>query len=248
MPWKRDENDLLIVNENGDPIWLDEEGNERSVDYQAMSAALSRANRESSDRKTRLRELESRYGALDEIEDFESWYARATEALTLLQSLTDNGQSLDDHVAARIGEATAALREQLAAAEEGRLQTALALERRTIEAAFAGSQFVRDHLVSPTLAADLFARHFILDEQGRLICQGLEDEVPPDGDPLDFDEALARLVDRYPGRDFILKGGSGSGSGAQPWSTRGGGRGNSRRLADCRTENDKLDYLNRVGA
>ena len=248
MPWKRDENDGLAVGENGDPIWIDEEGNERAVDYQAMSAALSRTNRESADRKSRLREVEARYGALSEIEDFEDWYARAVQALEMMKVLTDNGQSLDDHVAARIGEATGDLREQLAAAEEGRRQDRQALERRTIEAAFARSEFVRDRLVSPALAADLFARYFVVDEQGRIVCQALEDSTDSDGAPLAFDEALARLVDRYPGRDFILKGGAGSGSGALANSARGGGGKNTSRLADCRTENDKLDYLNRVGA
>ena len=246
MPWKRDENDELVLNDNGDPIWVDEDG-EKAVDYQAMSAALSRANREAAERKGRLRELESRYEVVSHIDDLSGWHDLAAESMELLKELAEKGQSLEDHIRERIDAAVAALREQLAELEENRRRDRQALERRTIEAAFARSEFVRDRLVSAALAADLFAHYFIIDDEGRLVCQGLEDSVSPDGTPLAFDEALARLVDRYPGRDFILKGGAGSGSGAAVGTAGSSGK-NSRRLADCRTEDDKLNYLNNVGA
>lgn len=245
MPWKRDENDVPVLNDRGDPVWMDEDG-EKDVDYQAMSAALSRANREAAERRNRLRELESRYEAVSHIEDLNSWYAQAAEALELLKGLTGNGRSLDDHIREQIDSATGVLREQLAEVEESRRRDRADLERRTIEAAFTRSELVRDRLVSATLAADLFACYFVIDDEGRLVCQGFEDSTAPDGTPLGFDEALSRLVDRYPGRDFILKGGAGSGSGAR--SNCGGSGKNSRRLADCRTEDDKLNYLNNVGA
>ncbi|MDR2946785.1 MAG: hypothetical protein LBV79_08575 [Candidatus Adiutrix sp.] len=245
MPWKRDENNALATNEHGDPVWVDEDG-EKAVDYQAIIAALSRACREAAERKNRSRELEARYSALSQIEDFETWYAQAVAAMEVAQELTGKGQSLEEHVLEKVSAATEELRQQLAAAEEGRLRDRQALERRAIEAAFARSQFVRDRLVSPALAADLFAQYFAIDSEGRLICQGLEDAAAPDGTPLGFDEALARLVDRYPGRDFILKGGAGRGSGASAGSAFHSRT--SRRLADCRTEDDKINYLNNVGA
>lgn len=240
MPWKRDVNDALALDEHGDPIWIDESG-ERSVDYPSMSAALSRADREAAERENRLRELESRCEAVGHIDDLSGWLSQAEEALELMKELTDKGQSLDDHVRECVEKATAALSEQLAEAEESRRRDRETLARGAIEAAFARSEFVRLRLVSATLAADLFSGRFVVDDQGRLVCQEFDDF-----ENLSFDEALARLVDGYPGRDFIYKGGAGCGSGAR--SRPGGARGGSRRLTDCRTEDDKLNYLNSVGA
>ncbi|HEJ3129468.1 TPA: hypothetical protein SL290_006283, partial [Pseudomonas aeruginosa] len=64
------------------------------------------------------------------------------------------------------------------------------------------------------------------------------------GEAADFDEALEILVDQYPYRDQILKGSGHSGGGTPPGGKPSGSTAKS--LADCKTEAEKVAYLETI--
>lgn len=64
MPWKLDEDGKFVVNENNNPIFVLDSGEEKSVDYPAMAASLTRANKEAMERKGKIKEQEAILSAL----------------------------------------------------------------------------------------------------------------------------------------------------------------------------------------
>ena len=45
MPWKTDESGAFVKDDKGNPIFVQDGGEEKSVDFPAMSSALTKANR-----------------------------------------------------------------------------------------------------------------------------------------------------------------------------------------------------------
>ena len=91
--------------------------------------------------------------------------------------------------------------------------------------AFANSKFIGEKLVlPPNKTRIVFGSHFERDDKGRIVAydkpKGESNRAPlvdANGDPLGFEDALAKLVDRDPDKDQILrasiKPGAGSGTG-----------------------------------
>lgn len=79
MPWKKDDKNNLVVDENGNPVWTTEAGEDKPVDYAALAKRLSEVNAESKGRKEELRKSAERYARLKDIEDVSAWYERKRE-------------------------------------------------------------------------------------------------------------------------------------------------------------------------
>jgi len=219
MPWKMNEDNSFAKDESGNPVWVRESGEEKAVDYIAMSQALMSASREAAERKAKLREYESKLEPLKEIDDLPSWMEDAKKALETVKTTPDKEKDVEDRIKGQIEAVTKPLKEQLARLEAEKAAADLRLQKETIGNAFSRSEYVRNKMVDPVVASDLFSKHFKLGKEGRLIAvdnngqviysESGESEAP-------FDEALARLVDNYPGKSFLLKGSNAAGSGARP--------------------------------
>lgn len=246
MPWKLDESKNVAVNEKGDPIWLTDDGEEKSVDYPSMKAALSTANREAAERKAELREMKGKFKPLEGIEDLEAWFGEANKALETVKTLPDKDKAVEERIRAQVEASTKPLNDKLAKLEQQKQEADARLQRETVGNAFSRSEFVRSKLVDPVLASDLFSKHFSLNQDGKLIATG------PDGQTIygesgeaGFDEALAKLVDAYPGKNHLLKGSAASGGGANP-AKGGPGSGQPKSLTECKSEAEQIAYLKQV--
>lgn len=81
MPWKKDEDGHLVADGNGNPVWVQESGEDRPVDYPALLKRISEVNAESKGRKEELRKLNEKYAAFADIEDLAAWRKDALEAM-----------------------------------------------------------------------------------------------------------------------------------------------------------------------
>ena len=84
MPWKKDEEGNLAVDESGFPVRVDSEGKESPVNHEGIDY-LQKTVSESMNRKKRVQELEKQIQQFEGIEDPE----KAREALNTVQNLED---------------------------------------------------------------------------------------------------------------------------------------------------------------
>lgn len=246
MPWKENDDKSLVRDDKGNPIWLNDSGDEKSVDYPAMSTALSTANKEAAERKAKLREAESRLDAVKDIEDLAAWRDETNKAMETVKSLSDKEKDIEGRIRLQVEAATKPLKDQMAKIEQEKAEAYEHLQLETVSNAFSRSEFVRNKLVDPGLAADLFSKNFKLNETGKLVATGHDGQtIYGETGEAGFDEALAKLVDGYSGKDFLLKGSKASGSGATPGSGNSSGRagGPPKGLMDCKNEAEKIAYI-----
>ncbi len=80
MAWKMTDNGS-IATIDGNPVWLGEDGDEKAVDYAAMSKALRDANRESAGRKAELKKQSETLAWSDGIEEASALSLREGESM-----------------------------------------------------------------------------------------------------------------------------------------------------------------------
>ena len=221
MAWKmKGEGVLELV--NGNPVWVTDTGEEKPVDYPAMSKRLADVNRESAERKEKLRGYESRYAALQDIEDFPAWLEETTKAREMAAHAGDNQKAVEEQIQLRVDAASRPLKEKLAAASKELEGLRANLQAEKVSNAFARSEYVQKNLISAAMAADLFSGRFRLKDDGAL------EAVDDHGKTLygaegvaTFDEAIMHFVNASPYKAVLLKGTGGTGSGGNP--SAGGG-------------------------
>lgn len=114
MPWKKDEDGHLMADGNGNPLWVQESGEEKPVDYSALCKRLSEVNAESKGRKEELRKLNEKYAVLADIEDLPAWHKEALEALEFKKNAPEKDKEVEAQVNGRVEAATSSLKSQLA--------------------------------------------------------------------------------------------------------------------------------------
>lgn len=243
MPWKMDETGNLMKGEDGNPIAITENGEERSVDYSAMSKKLSEVNRESAGRKERIRELEAQLKPLEGIEDVPSFIETARKNAEAVAAFNDKERGAEEATQARIKAATTPLEAKVAELEADRARIVDQYHASTIRSQFGSSKFVIEELVSAAMAQELFAKHFSVDEKGQLVGKDSTGNVIyGENGPADFDTALREIVKNSPHKAYVLKGGSATGSGA----SAGAGGNYTGAKTMRRTEFEKLDPVTRA--
>lgn len=241
MAWKTDDNGGVVLQE-GNPVWVNDAGEEKPVDYLGISKSLADTTRESIERKNKLRAMESKYAKFDGIEDLESWYSEATKALEMMKNAPDKDKEIEERITARVKGATDPLNAKLADIAKQRDTLEAELQREAIGNAFARSEYARKNLVDPALAADLFSKRFVRKE-GRVM--GLDEngaEMCGESGIATFDEALRQMVEFSPYKGVLLKGSEASGGGANPTPGRGPSSAKHMRRADF----EKLDPASRT--
>ena len=242
MAWEKDESGNIAIDDNGNPIWGNDAGEKKGVDYSAMSKSLTDTTRESVDRKNKLRALESKYAKLADIEDLDAWHAEATKALEMMKNAPDKDKEIEERITARVKGATDPLNAKLADIAKQRDTLEAELQREAIGNAFARSEYARKNLVDPALAADLFSKRFVRKE-GRVM--GLDEsgaEMCGESGIATFDEALRQMVEFSPYKGVLLKGSEASGGGANPTPGRVPSSAKHMRRADF----EKLDPASRT--
>lgn len=249
MAWETNENGL-IVDEKGNPIWVNEAGEKKSVDYAAMANGLRESSQQAAKRKEELRSLQDRYSVFAEIDDLTAWHAEAQKALEMARSAPDAAKDLEEQIQLRLKPTKEGYEEKLKAKDKAlsdREKEMAALtsqyHQEKKQNSFSMSAFVREKLTSPTLAYKLFADNFSI-QDGKIVGTYDSGEVIYDnGEIASFDLALAKLVEASPDRGLLLKGSSANGSGANPNGGGGGGKMSARNVTEIKSLNEQAAYI-----
>ena len=224
MAWKT-ENGNIVVNENGHPIFVKDSGEEKAVDYIAMSNALSSANSESATRKNKIRDLESKLNIFEGIEDLAQYKADAEKAIQFQANADKSKVDAENAILERIkasnepkDKLNRELTEKLLIAEQQR-------DKYLKDSAFANSRYVSEKMTSVALAKDLLGGNFKVKE-GKVV--GVDTEgniIYSENGIAEFDDAIAKLAELSPHKGVLLKGSNANGSGANSTVGYGSGKG-----------------------
>lgn len=219
--WKKDAEGKLVVDADGNPIYIDTAGAEKSL----AADTVSRLNGEA---KTLRERAEAAEKTVQAYGDFKPEQIKAaTEALATVQNLKD-GDLIKAGEAERVrNEMKAGFETQI---NELTQQNAGLLDKHSgllRDLAFKGSKWIGDNIAIPVdMLASTFGKNFKV-ENDQIVAYNNDGtrmtSKKRGGEYADFDEAMSQLVEAYPHKDMILKssGNSGSGGGGN------GGNGNA---------------------
>lgn len=224
MKLKLDENGHAVL-ENGNPVYIRDDGTESAIDVAGMAKTISARNQEAKTNRERAEKAEATLKSFEGIEDA----AAARKALETLASL-DQKKLIDaGQVETLKNELNKAWQEKLNTAETRANTLEKQLVDEKIGGSFSRSPFISTKLaVPPDMVEAVFRSHFKL-EDGKVVAYDkagnrLHSRSNP-GEFASFDEALGILVESYPHKDAILK----------PDQKPGGGTPNSAGNAGAKT-------------
>lgn len=230
------------VNEQGLPLYIHDDGKEVAHDASQTVATISRLNGEAKTNRERYEKAESALKTFEGIED----PAAAKKALETLKNFDDK-KLVDAGEVEKIKlEAIKAVEEKYAPIVQERDAVQQQLHKELIGGGFARSKFIQENIAVPVdMIQATFGQSFKI-EEGKVVAYGTDGQKiysrTRPGEVADFDEALETLVGGYQYKDHILKGGQGSGGGFQ-----GGGQGGAKKsLSDCKTREEKAEFLKTV--
>ena len=242
MSWKIVEvngKKYVELDDKSNPIRVLADGKESGI----AEDALASANREAAERKEAIKKLESQLEPFKSIENPAEWLQNANKALETVSALPDKDKAVEERIRAQVEAATKPLNERIATAIKENETLKAQYQNEAVGNSFARSAFVREKMVDPAMAADLFKGRFVM-RDGKVVALGENGEpIYGENGVASFDEAMAKFVEASPYKTSLLKGSDKSGSGANPGSGGGGGTGKAKSLADCKTDAEKLAYL-----
>ncbi len=257
MAWKKDGE--VIVVQDGNPVWIHEDGKEAPFNAEAALKNLNDATAESVVRKKKLKDLEEKHLPFAGIEDGAGFLSKANAALETVKNLDDKKlidagkveeikRGVIESYDARIVDINKSHAEALKKAT-GDLETKdAAIRKMVVEGAFTRSKFLREKTVlPPEFAYNTFGKHFKVEEDGDQIKVSATDakgnpifSLKNPGQAADPEEAIEIIVGSHPQKDSILKGIAGGG-GTPPGGGGGGGGGKTI----TRAQYDQMDPVAR---
>ena len=243
MAWKMDEGNNIVV-ENGNPVWIGDDGSESPFDAKANIIAAATAKREAAESRKARKELEEKLAAFEGIED----PAAALKALQFAQSMEGKKVMDDEAIQKLIANAVKPLQtesEQLRA-DNAKLQTSF--HEALVGEKILASEFLKKTTYSPADAKAIYGRNFRV-EDGKIVPYG------QDGNPIyssarageyaSVDEALQVFVDSRPDKDLLYRATGASGAGTPPNS--GGAGGSNNKLANIKNPVERLTAARAAG-
>lgn len=235
MKLKLDENGNVVV-QNGQPVYVHEDGKEAPFDAASAVSKISALNREAQGHREAKEAVEAKIKVFEGIEDPES----ALKALETVKNLKDGELVTAGKVEEIKAAAKRSAEEQVAAAARAAVEREKALQgdleklQGQLHNELIGGNFGRSKLIAEKFAipGDLVQARFgqaFKVEDGKVVAYDAAGNKlfsrTRAGEVADFDEALEMLVDQYPYKDHILKGSGASGGGANPGGAGGGNQG-----------------------
>jgi len=226
--------------QDGKPVYVEDDGKEVAFDAVGTRSTITRLNAEAKSHRTRAETAEGLVKAFEGIDD-PAAARKALETVANLDAkkLVDAGEI--ERVKAEISKGYQAQLDE----SNGKNQTLeQQLYAEKIGGNFARSKYIADKLAVP---ADMVQATFgqnLKVEEGKVVAydsqgQKIFSRSRP-GELADFDEAIETLVSQYPHRDHILKGSGANGGGAP--NGGGGNSGTPKKLADCKTDAEKVAW------
>lgn len=229
MAWKKDESGLLAVDDNGNPVWIFDSGEEKGIDHAQTLKRLGEVKAESRSRKEELRTLREKLAPFDGIEDMADFRKRADEALEAMKNQPEKDRELAAQIAAKVESATAEFRTRLAEkdkklAEEAKKTASLQDEvnRMKVGACVRASKLLMERLAPEDrvfMERELL-RSGTIGEDGKVVFRDDAGEILRNEqlEPCNVDEAIPAILKKLgidPEKKFLSLD-NGSGSGARP--------------------------------
>lgn len=235
MAWKQDEDGRLSIDSNGNPIWVtDGTGEEKPVDYTAMTKRLSEVNAESKNRKEEIRTLKEKYALLADIEDLGAYLDEANKAIEMVKNAPDRDKDIEAQVQSRLEAVTNPLKSQIAAkdkaiADKDKVYAELLKKyhNSTIKTDVQSSKLLAERVNPddrPFIQREL-ERAGAVNEQGSVYYRFEDGETiyGEDGGPAKADEAIIAILKKLgidPAKK-LMSTDANSGSGGSPNGVRG---------------------------
>ena len=240
MKLKLDDKGNAVI-QDGNPVYVHDDGSEHPFDAKAAHVALATAKREAGEHRTKLKEAESKLAAFAGIDDPEA----ALKAMQFAASMDGKKVMDDEGIQKLIQAALKPVQEKLTAAEKAAADKDGHIYKLEVSNKFQSSQFVKEKLLTPPdLLEAAFGKHFKI-EGGKVIATDatgnqIFSKVRA-GEPADFDEAIQTLVDSHPMKDHLYRASGASGAGSQ--GGNGVGSTQHKSILDCKTDEEKVAYL-----
>ena len=230
------------VNEQGQPLYIHDDGKEVAHDAPQTVATISRLNGEARTNRERYEAAETSLKAFEGIED----PTAAKKALETLKNFDDKKLVDAGEIEKVKAEAIKAVEDKYAPIVQERDAFQSQLHNELIGGGFARSKFIQDNIAVPVdMIQATFGKNFQI-EGGKVVAVGADGQKiysrARPGEVADFDEALETLVGGYQHKDSILKGNQSGGGGFQ----NNGGQNSGLKRGDM-TAKDKSDYLKAHG-
>lgn len=248
MPWKKDDKGFLVVDETGNPVWMNEAGEDKPVDYAALGKRLSEVNAESKSRKEELRKANEKLRLFENIEDLPAWKAEADKAIETAKSFTDKEKDAAAQFQARLEAALAPKDKAIAELDRTIAEQKAVISGMRIQADVMDSKILgRIKPETRLLLQRELMRAGALDDEGKIYYRNAK------GDPLygetgsyaSKEEAPLMLLKEL-GIDsstvLLSQEGDTTGSGGKP---KGAGHVNieGKKYSDCKTLDEKMAWL-----
>lgn len=220
MKLKLDEKGNAVV-QDGNPVYVHDDGSEHPFDAKAAHVALATAKREAGEFRTKLKDAETKLSAYSGIEDPEA----ALKAMQFASSMDGKKVMDDEGIQKLIQSALKPVQEKLSATEKALQEKDGHIYKLEVSNKFQSSPFVKDKLLTPPdLLEAAFGKHFTI-EGGKVIAKDatgnpIYSKINA-GEPAGFDEAIQVLVDSHPMKDSLYRASGASGSGSQGSNANG---------------------------
>lgn len=223
MKLKIDENGGVVL-QDGKPVYVYDDGKEIPFDAPAAMAKISSLNAEAKDHRLRAKELAEQLKGFEGITDpVEALKAMETVKNFDAKKMIDAGEveTLKRQMAETFDLNKKSLLDSFETSRK-QLESQLQEKDSTIYQLMVSSQFSKSPLFTgenpktilpPDMAAEYFGKNFKV-EEGKVVGYLNGEKIPSRikfGEPADFEEALAVIVNAYPMKDRIMRAGVGGG-------------------------------------
>ena len=232
MAWKLDENNNIVL-KDGDPIYVDSNGAEKTVGVDT----IARLNKEAKEHREAKEEAQAKLKLYEGIDPEKARVALETVSKLDANKLIDTGEV--DKLKAQI---TQQFQSQITEKDNAFNELKSKYENMIVDSAFSNSDFIRNNVAVPVDMFEAKFRNNFKVENGEVVAYGYDGSrlmsVERMGEPATVEEAMRILAESHPQKDVILKAKIPSGSGA---GTGGGSLGGGRYMK--RSDFEKLSPL-----
>lgn len=231
------------VVENGNPVYVHDDGKEIPFDAVASRNKISALNAEAKSHREAKEKLETEMKRFANIED----PAKAIEALELVTKLEQKKLIDAGEVDKVKDEITKGFQKQLDEANSAKESLESQLYNEMIGNKFNSSTFIKDKVAIPAdFVQSRFGQSFKIENNKVVAYDASGNKIYSRSNPgelASFDEALEFLIDNYPQKDYILKASGNQGGGAQQSQHQAGQKTMKRSAFDALTPLERHSAL-----
>ena len=236
---KTDDNGAVVLTDDGRPVFVWPDGREEGVDVPGMYEKIKSLGRENQKYREEGKGLKEKFTLFKDIEDLAAWKTEADEALKavknkevvdaeefekfkagLKESYDTREKELEQSYRVKMDELTGALTDK-----------DKSIRNLVVKGAFDRSQYISEKTVlPPDIAFATFGQFFEVEEQSgelKAVARNAKGDkiysLANPGELASPEEAIAALINDYPYKDRILKGGHGGSGASGNLGSPGGG-------------------------